>query len=262
MFQPLHTGGSGLIGQQRSIDTIGNNLSNLSTTGYKKVRLDFQDLLYTRMFNWDDNGPHMNLQRGAGIREYQTARVMTQGAAQVTERTLDFMLEGAGFFAVENPTPMDEDGLDETLYTRVGSFYISAEEVPYLIDGQGRYILDADGERIAVTDPANLAADSEGNLFYTSGDGQTTHVARLGLYDFVNPGGLADVGDGYFVQTANSGEISEAACTVRQGVIEASNVDMSEEMVRLIRSQRAYQLAARCVSTADQMMQIANSIKS
>jgi flagellar basal-body rod protein FlgG len=140
MFQPLHTGRLGLTSQQRQVDVIGANIANINTTGYKRTRLDFQDNLYTRMFNKADMGEHMNLQRGTGLREYQTARILEQGSLQSTGRSLDFAFESAGFFMVENPLPLDENGLDEVLFTRGGTFYISTEDDEnYLIDAFGDF---------------------------------------------------------------------------------------------------------------------------
>jgi flagellar basal-body rod protein FlgG len=264
MFQPLHTGRLGLTGQQRSIDNIGNNIANINTTGFKKTRLDFQDNLYTRMFNKTDMGPHMNLQRGTGVREFQTARIWEQGALQSTGRLLDFALEGRGFFVVENPEPMDEDGLDQFLFTRNGAFYLSIEEDEnFLVDAHGRYVLDTEGARILIPDPSRLQCDPAGVLYMMTDFGETVIIANLALSDFVNPGGLSSAGEGVFVQTVNSGELlQDIIVGVRQGFVEASNVDMAEEMTRLIRAQRAYQIAARCVTTADQMMQVANAIRS
>lgn len=262
MFQPLHTGRLGLTAQQKGLDTIGNNIANLSTLGYKKVRLDFQDNLYTRMFNKTDMSPDMNLQRGTGVREYQTARIQIQGAIVPTGRPLDFALEGKGFFVLQNPEPSDEEGLDEFLFTRDGAFYLSEEEGEnYLIDANGRYVTDIEGERIVIPDPENLQCDDLGNLTMNE-NGEVVFIAQLGLVDFVNPGGLAAVGENAFMQTVNSGEQLEVTAAVRYEATEASNVDLGEEMTRMIRTQRAYQIAARCVTTADQMMQVANAIRS
>jgi flagellar basal-body rod protein FlgG len=231
------------------------------------------------MFNKVDMGPHMNLQRGTGMREYQTARIWEQGALQSTGRLLDLALEGRGFFVVENPQPMDEDGLDEIFFTRNGAFYLSVEEEgEFLVDSFGRYILDIYGERIMIPDVTLLQCDPTGLLYMTNEAGETVSIAQLALADFVNPGGLASAGEGVYMQTVNSvldedyplrrddleGVWEEVAANigVRQGFVEESNVDLAEEMPRLIRAQRAYQIAARAVTTADQMMQVANAIRS
>lgn len=263
MFQPLQTGRLGLTGQQKNIDTIGNNIANINTTGYKKTRLDFQDNLYTRMYNKEDMNTYMNLQRGTGIREHQTARILQQGAMQTSERSLDFALEGTGYFVIENPNPVDEDGLDEFLFTRNGTFYVSTEEAGnFLVDGSGRYVMDEAGERIVIPDPDALICDENGLLYMSGEAGEVIPVAQLGLCDFVNPGGLAFFGESTYIQTVNSGELLEGVgAVVHQGFLEVSNVDLAEEMTRMIRAQRAYQIAARCVTTADQMMQVANQIR-
>jgi flagellar basal-body rod protein FlgG len=265
MFQPLHTGRLGLTAQQKSIDVISHNIANINTTGYSKARLDFQDNLYTRMFNKTDMGPHMNLQRGTGVRSYQTARIFDQGSVQATGRSLDFALEGRGFFVIQNPSPRDEDGYDEFLYTRSGTFYLSIEdtEETYLVDAFGRYVMDENNDRIMIADPLSLQVDRTGLLFTDTVDGGIEEIARLALTDFVNPGGLSAYGDSTFAQSVNSGDmLEEISVSVHQGFVEESNVDLAEEMTRMIRAQRAYQLAARAVTTADQMMQIANSIRS
>ncbi|MDR1669757.1 MAG: flagellar hook-basal body protein [Oscillospiraceae bacterium] len=262
MFQPLHTGRLGLTAQQRGLDTIGNNIANLSTTGYKKVRLDFQDNLYTRMFNKTDMDPDMNLQRGTGVREYQTARIHLQGALVPTGRSLDFALEGHGYFVLQNPNPVDEEELDQYFFTRDGAFYLSDEEGEnFLVDEFGRYVMDTEGERIIIPDPENLFCDSMGNLTMME-NGEEIIIAQLGLADFTNRGGLASVGENAFVQTVNSGEMLEVTAAVHHAATESSNVDLAEEMTRMIRTQRAYQIASRCVTTADQMMQVANAIRS
>jgi flagellar basal-body rod protein FlgG len=254
----------GLTGQQRNIDVIGNNIANINAAGYKKSRQDFQDNLYTRMYNKVDWGPHMNLQRGTGMRASQTARIMEQGELHMTGRLLDFALESPGFFILENPNPTDEYMLDEHLYTRNGTFYLSAEGTEaFLVDTFGRYVLDQNGDRINIPEPSALKTDTTGLLFmYVEGVGEV-EIARLGIVDFVNPGGLAAHGEGAYTQTASSGDmLYDFPVLVRQEFVEGSNVFFAEEMIRMIRAQRAYQIAARAVTTADQMMQVANAIRS
>lgn len=262
MFQPLHTGSLGLIMQQRNIDVIGNNVANVNTDGFKKSRYDFQDTLYTRMFNKVDNSEYMNLQRGTGTREYQTIKLFEQGAMRSTDRLLDVMLEGKGFFAVENSNPQAEDGSDTYLYTRTGNFYISmVEGSPYLVDANGSFVLNENMERIIVEDPANLAISPDGTLSVTNGEGITDILTKLAVVNFVNPAGMSSVGQNYYALTENTGEGIEPEANVRQGYLESSNVDYAQEVVRLIRAQRAYQIAARCVTTADQMLGVANQLR-
>ncbi len=263
MIQTLYTGATGLTSQQKNIDVIAHNVSNLQTEGFKRSRFDFRDCLYMRMQSPVDNSPGKNLQRGAGAIEYQIARMFAQGATLTTERTLDFMLDGRGFFAVENPNQLeDNEGRDAILYTRKGNFYVTPEEEGgFLVDADGRYLLEEGGERISLRYPSTLSISAEGVISETDNDGNSFEVATLALKDFSNRDGLQSVGDNYFMESANSGELIAAGGTVRQGALEGSNVDYGNEVTRLIRAQRAYQLASRVISTADQMMQTANNIR-
>lgn len=270
MIQTLYTGASGLTGQQKNIDVIANNVSNINTDGFVRSRFDFQDALYMRMRapKPASNGPEKNLMRGSGAIEYQTALILQQGPLRETGRALDFALEGRGFFVVENPF-IDEDyegDADQSiLMIRDGNFHISVEDdVAYLVDLSGRYILDEDGERIMIPEGVpieNIACSSEGLLSWTPPGGETVLIAQLMMVDFVNPGGLEKTGRGGFIQTDNSGDLIDAKASVRHRTLEASNVDYAEEVTRLIRAQRAYQMASRVVTTADQMMGIANNIR-
>ena len=273
MIQTLYTGASGLTSQQKNIDVIANNVSNINTDGFIKSRMDFQDLLYLRMRTPRpiDNGPERNLQRGAGIRTYQTATIFLQGPLKETGRALDFALSGKGFFVVENPVideDYDGDADPSILMTRGGNFHLSVEDDGhYLVDLHGRYVLDDSEQRILLPEGVaieDIRCDAEGTLSYwTPGEeGGTTEIARLMIVDFVNPGGLAAVGGNAYIQTDNSGELlDEASARVVHRTLEGSNVDYAEEVTRLIRAQRVYQLASRVVSTADQMMGIANNIR-
>jgi flagellar basal-body rod protein FlgG len=269
MIQMLYTGASALLSQQRNIDVIANNVANLETDGYKKTRLDFEELLYKQMKAPypASNGTEKNLMRGNGIRASQMIRLFMQGALQDTGRSLDFALEGPGFFAVENSAEQDEDSdIDETvLFVRGGNFNLSVEEEgTFLVDSQSRYVLSAEGARIQLppgTDMSEVSCDPEGLLFLSGAEGGIQEIAKLQLVNFTNPGGLKDLGNGAYIQTETTGEILESDATVRQGAIESSNVDYAEEVTRLIRSQRAYQLASRVISTADQMMGLANTIR-
>ena len=271
MIQMLYTGRSGLTGQQKNIDVISNNVANVETDGYKATRFDFQDALYARLRapHPASNGPEKNLQRGSGVLEYQTARLLRNGGLYDTGYGLDFALEGRGFFVVENPLDLEDEDVeaDQTvLMVRSGSFHLSAEEDgDFIVDQHSRYVLDADGERIALPEGVTadmLSCDTFGMLTCFDPEGEVIEIAQLQIVDFVNPMGLSDVGNGAFMQTDNAGELLEAVTgKVVHRKLEGSNVDYAEEMTRLIRAQRAYQLASRVVTTADQMMGVANSIR-
>ena len=258
MLQTIYTGMHGMVSQQRNIDSIANNVANVSSNGYKRTRVDFRDALYQTMISPTENGPGINLRRGAGVLVYQNIRDYAQGARLETGRSLDFELEGPGFFAVQ-----DLNG--EVMYTRGGAYYLSVEQGGYyLVDARGYYLLDEQGRRIEVLGSADdMSLSADGTLAF-----QTQEVAavgqniRLGLYEFDNRTGLEAVSDGYYIPSDNSGPPRYAGETqVCQGTLEASNVDYSYEATRLIRAQRAYQLASRCVTTADQMAGIVNNIR-
>ncbi|GHV35533.1 flagellar basal body rod protein FlgG [Clostridia bacterium] len=265
MIQAFHTAASGLSGQQKNIDIIANNVANINTFGFKQSRLDFQDMMYNRMVNQVDNGEHMNLQHGTGVRPLQMNTLFLQGNAVTTERALDFMLQGNGFFNIEG-----DDG--ETLYTRDGTFKISVEtDANYLVTSDGKYVLDADGERIQLTgDYTRMNLSPDGYIRFEDEEGNLSeaNTLRLGISDFINPAGLSDAGNNRFRATENSGDPEQmdadgtfGAPNVKNFALEGSNVDYGREATRLIRAQRAYQLASRAVTTADQMMGLANSIR-
>ncbi len=260
MNQAMYTGMNGLLNTQRNIDNISNNIANINTNGYKKSRTDFADALYARMTSPVDNTPGMNLQRGVGAATYQTLRVFSQGTAMQTGSPLDFMIEGDGFFTVEMP-----DG--EQLYAKNGNMFLSEEGgVDYLVDANGHYVLDEDGARIVIGGELSaLSVSADGTLVFLDEGGNPDPnypAVRLGLVGFDNAPGLETAGSGYFRPTDNSGGPRATVSTVKQGALEASNVDYGEEVTRLIRAQRAYQMASRAVSTADQMAGIANTIRS
>ena len=263
MVQAFFTGANGLRAQQYNIDVIANNVANIDTFGYKQSRLDFKDALYNRMINPVDNGAHQNLQHGTGVLALQNNRIFHQGAAITTGRTLDFMLEGDGFFVVE-----DYDG--DLLFTRGGSFDLSVEpDGAYLVTPDGRYVLDQNYERIVFTDanggplmitdnPGLLDVAPDGSIYV---DGADTGV-KMGVAAFINPVGLEVAGDNFFRVSENSGEPEELfGANVVHRTLEASNVDYANEMTRLIRAQRAYQMASRCINTADQMAGLANTVR-
>ena len=258
MIQSLYTAANTLSTMQSGIDTIAHNIANMEATGYKRVRMDFKEALYARMASPADNSPAMNLQRGAGALVGQTLRIFNQGPMQSTERLLDLYLEGGGFLTVAMP-----DGTQS--YTRNGALYVSLSgQEAYLTDAHGYYILDENGQRIAVDGhPESLVIGEDGTLSWVAeGDGESWPFARLGLVMFDNPSGLQATQDGFFVPTANSGAArGDTGTAVRQGYLEGSNVDLAEETTRLIRTQRAFQLASRAINTADQMMQLANTIR-
>lgn len=256
MLQSLYSAATAVKSQQTSIDTIANNLANVNTQGFKRNRTDFKDALYERMLSPTDNAPQMNLQRGHGSLVAQTKRVFEQGAFQETGRMLDFAIDGDAFFQVRLP-----DGT--TAYTRDGNFSFSVEPTGnFLVNASGSYVLGDNGGRISVPDNiTELTIDQAGNVSYKSGD-QSVQAGRLALSTFPNKSGLLKVSENNYMPSPNSGApIAPLDAAVTQGRLEMSNVSMGEEMTRMVRSQRAFQLASRAISVTDQMAAVANTIR-
>ncbi len=270
MNQSILTAKTGVRAQQQRLDVIGNNLANINTNGYKTVRADFQDALYQTLRRPVQPQDQLNLELGHGTLLGATTRDFRPGSMQATGNPLDVMLTGEGFFTVMSPN-------GETQYTRNGTFTLSNEaDGLYLVNGQGWYVLDDSGARIRIdftmvdedasgnpiTRDANLSdltIGQDGSLAF----GRNAPFAKLGLRTFDNLGGLEAVGNSMFVPTEGSGEPRslDEGVLVKQGYLEMSNTDLATEMTRMIRTQRAMQLSSRALTTADQMMGVANNIR-
>jgi len=258
MYLAKSIAASGLRNQQYRIDTLANNVSNANTHGYKNSRLDFKDSLYTNGITpGPARNPQENQQKGHGLMVTAITRDFKPGILERTERNLDFAIEGEGFFAFQN-----QNG--DIVYGRSGAFNLSVEGAgTFLVNGQGMYVLDENENRIQVPFGAtSITSAANGAIVFTDGNGNELGDATIGMFTFRNLKGLESVGDSMFSQTPASGErrLSESAA-LRQGVLEGSNVNLSEEMTRLIRTQRAFQLASRALTTADEMEGIANNMR-
>lgn len=242
-MQTLYTAKLGLQAQQQRISVIGNNIANSAATAYKSQRTDFKDALYTELINPADTQSTANLQQGTGILVSSTPRDFSQGEPEMTGYVLDFYIDGDGFFTVS-------DGNGGVQYTRSGNFSVSGEEDgTYLTTASGQYVLDTSLNRIKLPeDVSSLTVSSDGVL----SDGETD-MAALNIVDFPNKDGLLLVGEGCYIESVASGTAEKSTATVRQGVLEASNVDLTVETERLIRAQRAFSLAARAVSAWNDM---------
>ena len=259
MYLAKSIAASGLRGQQMRIDTIAHNIANANTTGYKNARLDFKDSLYRAGIT---PGPPRSVgesqQRGHGLLPTGITRDFKPGILETTNRHLDFAIEGEGFFSLSNP-----DG--EVVYTRNGVFHRSDEENGiFLVNGQGLYVLDENGERIQFPpDSFRLESNDDGTLLFFNMNNELLGETRLGLFTYRNLHGLVAIGNGNFAASPASGlrfQVNDEI-TLRQGVLEGSNLNMSEEMTRVIRTQRAFQLASRALTTADEMQSIANNMR-
>lgn len=249
MNKAFHIGASGLMAYQHGIDVISNNVANSNTTGYKATKSEFRELISSEM---DINKNKFLAQdekvlAGNGVRFRGQDLLFTQGVLTPSGYPLDFAISGEGLFAVQN------GGMIE--YTRNGCFSLSVEnDGCYLVDSNGCYVMDGNYQRINVPyDPASNDADTD------------SIAEQLGVFRFDNPYGLQKVNSTNFVPTEISGEASPAdgqLYNVLQSVSEASNVSVAQEMSNLIVSQRAYQFCARIVTTADEIEQLINSLRS
>lgn len=261
MFHALHTASLGMYAQQMNIDTIAHNISNVNTTGFKKTRLEFQDLLYSmlRQPTVDENNQAAptGLYLGLGVRTAATQTLFNDGNLTNTGNPLDVALVGEGFFKIEVP------GEEEPLYTKDGAFKL---------DSAGT-LVTVDGYRVIGVEPlaegaSNISIARDGTVTYNTADsdepveGGIIEVAR-----FVNPAGLERVGHNLYRRTAASGDAidwdPEADRTIylEQSYLEASNVQVVEEMVNMILAQRAYETNSKVIQTSDEMLGIVNSLR-
>ncbi len=254
MIQALHTAGLGMIGEQKYLDTSANNISNIYTYGYKKDRLNFKDAMYVNMLDASNGSSEENLKKGTGVIADSISKIYTHGPMIETGRNLDVNLtDDRTFFVVENYN-------GEQVYTRDGFFRISNEEDGnYLVNAGGNYVLDDGYNRISVDVPeSQIRIDSEGNVFGADGEA----VAKMAVVSFPSTAGLEKIGGNNYAATEASGEAELVEGSVMvSGYIESSNVDLAEEMVNVIRAQRAYQLSSRVLRTADEMEGVANSLR-
>lgn len=255
MIRSLWISKTGLDAQQTQMDVISNNLANVSTSGFKRSRAVFEDLLYQNIrqagaqTSQQTQSPS-GLQLGTGVKPVATERIFTQGNLQQTGNDKDVAIQGQGFFQVLMP-----DG--STAYTRDGSFQI---------DSQGQ-LVTASGFPVqpAINIPANaqsLTVGRDGVVSITVPNSTaTTQIGSLQLATFINPAGLQAKGENLYVETTASGNPNTAtpgtngAGILSQGYVETSNVNVVEELVSMIQTQRAYEINSKAITTSDQMLQ-------
>jgi flagellar basal-body rod protein FlgG len=254
-MQSLYTAATGMLAQQMNIDTISNNLANVSTNGFKKQRVDFQDLLYLNLKpagtpTSPETRVPVGIQIGEGVKPVSTQRIFTQGSIRNTNNPLDLLIEGSDcFFKVIRP-----DG--EVVYTRDGSFVRDAGG--NLVNSDG-YFMDPPTQIPADASLVQVPADGK-ILIQIVGSNQPVQVGQIELSRFVNPAGLEAMGHNLFRATVASGDAIEGVPgslgfpTIQQGSLELSNVDVVDEMVNLIIAQRAYEMNSKAVQTADDML--------
>jgi flagellar basal-body rod protein FlgG len=254
MIRSLWIARTGLDAQQTSLDVIANNLANVSTNGFKRARPVFEDLLYQTLRQPGAQSSQSTqipsgLQLGTGVQPISTARIHTQGSLQQTGNDLDVAINGAGFFQILLP-----DGTEA--YTRDGSFQK---------DNQGQ-LVTSNGYPVQpnITIPADaltVTISGDGVVSVTQpGSSAVTQVGSLQVATFINVGGLQSIGENLYLETASSGAPtpstpgSNGAGLLNQRYVETSNVNVAEELVSMIQTQRAYELNSKVVSTSDQML--------
>lgn len=262
MMRSLWSAASGMKGQQKQMDIVAHNLANVNTTGAKAQRAEFQDLLYQTLRaggaeSGDGNMYPTPMQIGLGSRLSATNRIFVQGNVQTTDNPTDLCIQGEGFFQIQMP-----DGT--TGYTRDGSFKIDANRNLVTSDG---YPLEP-----AITFDETATLDTivispTGAVSWQDGQGNQGGPLQIDLARFLNPAGLTAVGKNLFVESAASGEPqvnqpgNDGTGTLLQSCLEMSSVQIVDEMVNMIVSQRAYESNSKAITTSDSMLEIANGLK-
>ena len=276
MLRSLWTAKTGLDAQQTSLDTISNNLANVSTTAYKRVRPIFEDLLYQNLRSpglvEDSSGTFLpaGLQAGNGSRISATQRINSAGSLIQSQNPLDMAINGNGFFAVAVPNGA---GSYDVAYTRAGNFMRNSDGK---IVTPGGHIVLSDAElpgagSSTIANPTGITIPSEATAVVVGTDGSVTYygvsttkpflAGRIGISNFSNPAGLATGGSGLYFETASSGNAINGVASqngfgsISQYYTEQSNVNVAEELVSLIAAQRAYEITAKSVSASDQILQ-------
>ncbi|MBQ9983831.1 MAG: flagellar basal-body rod protein FlgG [Lachnospiraceae bacterium] len=279
MMRSLWTAASGMMAQQTSLDVISNNLANVNTTGYKKDSAEFKSLLYQTLQSTSTNNAGENkpvpAQVGLGTRTAAITKVFAQGSLQDVDNNTYMAIEGSGFFKIR-----DLDG--NICYTRDGSFSTQpVEGGTMLCTSQGYPVLDQNNNPIIIPSEysaESLTVDKEGNIFVADVDGNKIPITgelngqaydqKIGLVQFNNPAGLESVGGNLYQETAASGAPLEESATptlkqslVHQGYVEMSNVQVADEMVNMIVTQRAYEMNSKAIQASDEMLQQANNLR-
>jgi flagellar basal-body rod protein FlgG len=254
MIRSLWIAKTGLDAQQTNLDVISHNLANVSTNGYKRQRAVFEDLLYQNLRQPGAQSTQQTqipsgLQLGVGVRTISTEHIHTQGSLQRTENPLDIAINGQGFFQIQMP--------DGTLaYTRDGAF--QRDSTGQLVTSSGYPVSPA----ITIPqDAISITISRDGIVSVTqAGQAAPTQVGNLQLATFINNGGLQSVGENLYLETASSGTPtpntpgSNGAGLLNQGLVETSNVNVAEELVSMIQTQRAYEMNSKAVQTSDAVL--------
>ncbi|WP_341896848.1 flagellar basal-body rod protein FlgG [Ferrovibrio terrae] len=261
-MRSLSTGATGMMAQQLNVEVISNNIANMSTTGFKRQRAEFQDLLYQNMRRPGSTSSDANtivpsgIQIGVGVRTAGVYRIHEQGNLTTTGNTYDLAISGKGYFQVTLPS-------GETSYTRAGSFQVNAQGQLVTVDG---YLLNP-----AITVPQGALSvniDATGIVeARIAGQTNAQQLGQIQLATFVNEAGLEATGDNLFLETAASGQATVGNPNavgfgvLRQGYVETSNVNPVQEITNLITAQRAYEMNSKIITASDEMLQTATRLR-
>ncbi len=261
MIRSLYTAATGMKSQQMNVDNISNNLANVNTVGFKKSKLEFQDLLYQTIKDPGSKTSEftqtpVGLQVGLGVESVANHKIFGQGSFLQTGNSLDMAVDGEGFFQVLRP-----DG--SIGYTRDGSFKVSSDGRVVTSEG---FALEP--EIIIPEDASNIVITAYGTVEAVIGNNkEAEQIGQIELARFVNPSGLRSIGGNIYESTMASGQpvvnspATDKMGNVKQGYLESSNVEVVEEMVGLITAQRAYEITSKAIQTSEEMLQVANQIK-
>lgn len=261
MLKSLNTAATGMAAQQTNMDVIANNIANVSTSGFKRSRAEFEDLMYhtqkepgtaTGLNAYSPNG----VQTGLGVRTAAIQKDFAGGSSQITKNPLDIQIEGAGFFQVLTP-----DG--QIAYTRDGAF--KKDPTGRVVDKNGNLLQP---EITVPPDVAGLEIAANGEVRVIQGlNSAPQTIGQIDIVNFVNPAGLKAMGKNLFSQSPSSGQPIAARPGLNgtgylsQGQLEASNVNIVDEMVNMITSQRAYETNSKVIQASDQMLQSINNLR-
>jgi flagellar basal-body rod protein FlgG len=272
-MRSLWSAASGMKAQQFNVDVVANNVANVNTVGYKRDRVEFHDLIYETMqraYVMEDASRPVNLQVGHGVLPAATTKLYRTGSFERTENYLDVAIQGDSFFVVRGDaagTPYyTRDGSFKLALTANGTMLTTSDGLPILDDGNNEIYVNTDVEN-PVVDVPDLMIGTNGELSITNAAGEAEYLGyRIQLVKFQNRDGLETIGDNFYVQTSASGppiadEDYGRPSILRQGYLEMSNVNIADEMVNLIVAQRAYETNSKCITTSDDMLSIANSLK-
>ncbi len=261
----LHAAATGMKAQDTKLDVLANNLANVNTAGFKRARVNFEDLMYQikrepGVRNAEDEPVPHGIQVGLGVSVSGTQQSFTQGAQEQTDVDLDTRIIGEGFFVVrtiQNGTPVDA-------YTRDGSFSRNSEGNLVMANSEGSIL---EPPVTIPADASSIVIGNNGDVSVVEGDGPLTVVGQIGLGRFVNPEGLKQIGKNLWVETDASGPAvtgapqTDGMGALQQGSLEMSNVDPVRELIQLILTQRSFELNSQSIQAADQALQVVANLR-